>query len=128
MFGYLVMSLLLLVVMAWFVLSPFLVPAGAVRTSSRPPVVTPPSSVAARAATTAQPAAAKPAAAATTAATATSKSAAQTRTEEELRASVEAAIAARKAAMVRHSCGGCGAPVDAGDAFCRACGTRVEEG
>ena len=127
MFGYLVMSLLLLVVMAWFVLSPFLVPAGAVRTSSRPPVVTPPSTVAARTATTPKPPA-KPAAAAATAATATSKSAAQTRTEEELRASVEAAIAARKAAMVRHSCDGCGAPVDRGDAFCRACGTRVEEG
>ena len=47
---------------------------------------------------------------------------------DDVRASVEAAIAARKAAMVRHSCGGCGAPVDAGDAFCRACGTRVEEG
>ena len=125
MFGYLVMSLLLLVVMAWFVLSPFLVPAGATRTSSRPPVVTPPSTVAARTATASEPAAPKPAAAATTA---TSKSAAQMRTEEELRASVEAAIAARKAAMVRHSCGGCGAPVDAGDAFCRACGTRVEEG
>lgn len=117
MFGYLALSLLLLVVMAWFILQPFLAPATvstAARTTSRPPVVTPPKNLAA------------PVAAATAAPTAAP--AATTRSTDDVRASVEAAIAARKAAMVRHSCGGCDAPVERGDAFCRACGTRVEEG
>jgi hypothetical protein len=126
MYVYLALALLLLVVMAWFILQPFLAPSGApaaaapARATSRPPVVTPPKTVA-RAATVAT-AATVASAPQAPAATAPSRSA------EDVRASVEAAIAARKAAMVRHSCDGCGAPVDAGDAFCRACGTRVEEG
>lgn len=123
MFAYLAMSLLLLVVMAWFILQPFLLPAGATaRTSARPPVVTPPRTVTARTTTAPTPTAAAPAAEVSA-----EKAAAAARTQDEIRASVEAAIAARKAAMVRHSCGGCGAPVDPGDSFCRACGTRVEE-
>ena len=120
MFAYLVIALLLLVVMAWFVLQPFLAPSGAVATAARrPPVVTPP-----RAPKAAVPVAS---AVAVPAAPTTARSA-PARSEAEIRADVEAAIAARKAAMVRHSCGGCAAPVDPGDAFCRACGARVEEG
>jgi hypothetical protein len=118
MYAYLAIALLLLVVMAWFVLQPFLAPAGASsapRTANRPPVVTPPRNLSAGATASV---------AAVSAAAATGPC----RSTEDVRASVEAAIAARKAAMVRHSCGGCSAPVDAGDAFCRACGTRVEEG
>lgn len=121
MFVYLALSLLLLVVMAWFILAPFLVPATsstAARTSSKAPVVLPPKDLAATTTPTAKPAAA----------TRTATPATPARSTEDVRASVEAAIAARKAAMVRHSCDGCGAPVDRGDAFCRACGTRVEEG
>jgi len=122
MFVYLALSLLLLVVMAWFILAPFLVPAtssAAARTSSKAPVVLPPKDLAATATPTAKPAAATRTA---------TEPATPARSTEDVRASVEAAIAARKAAMVRHSCDGCGAPVDRGDAFCRACGTRVEEG
>ncbi len=120
MYGYLALSLLLLVVMAWFIFQPFLVPSTvtANRAAARPPIVLPPKDATAKA--VAAPAA-RPAAPA-------SQAAAAPRSTEDIRASVEAAIAARKAAMVRHSCGGCGAPVDPGDAFCRACGTRVEEG
>ena len=121
MFGYLALSLLLLVVMAWFILQPFLVPATAstsARTTSRPPVVTPPKNLAAPVA----------AATATAAAAPTAAPAATTRSTDDVRASVEAAIAARNAAMVRHACVGCCAPVELGDWFCRACGTRGGEG
>ena len=121
MFGYLALSLLLLVVMAWFILQPFLAPATgptAARATSRPPVVVPPKDLGA-------PSTVAPAAPASRTA---AQPAAAARSTDDVCASVEAAIAARKAAMMRHSCSGCSAPVDPGDAFCRACGTRVEEG
>ncbi len=119
---YLILALVLLVVMAWLILRPFLegtpvaVPAdGTAARSATPPVVLPPKDLAARTA-----AKAVPVGAATVEATTPASS-------DDLRATVEAAIAARKAAMLRHSCDGCGASVDAGDTFCRACGTRVKE-
>jgi hypothetical protein len=116
--------------MAWMVLHPFLEPAA----SGQPPIVLPP----------ATPFAAAPDGVASTVATVTAGAAAlapaagleqpssppvmaHAKSPEELRADIEAAIAARKAAMMRHSCAGCGATVDAGDAFCRSCGTRVKE-
>jgi hypothetical protein len=43
----------------------------------------------------------------------------------DLRASVEAAIAARKAALRARHCTTCEAVVEDGDAFCRSCGTKV---
>jgi hypothetical protein len=42
-----------------------------------------------------------------------------------VRASVEAAIAARKAALKAKHCTACEAVLEAGDAFCRSCGTKV---
>jgi RNA polymerase subunit RPABC4/transcription elongation factor Spt4 len=42
-----------------------------------------------------------------------------------VRASVEAAIAARKAALRARHCTTCEAVVEDGDAFCRSCGTKV---
>ena len=44
---------------------------------------------------------------------------------DEVRASVEAAIAARKAALRAQHCTSCEAVVEDGDAFCRSCGTKV---
>jgi hypothetical protein len=43
----------------------------------------------------------------------------------DVRASVEAAIAARKAALKARHCSSCEAVLEDGDAFCRACGTKV---
>jgi hypothetical protein len=43
----------------------------------------------------------------------------------DVRAQVEAAIAARKAALQAKPCTGCGTKVEPGDAFCRSCGTKV---
>jgi cytoskeletal protein RodZ len=43
----------------------------------------------------------------------------------DVRASVEAAIAARKAALRARHCTTCEAVVEDGDAFCRSCGTKV---
>jgi len=97
---YLVLSLLLLAGCAWLVVQPFL---------------------ATRAVAVVVPAAAAPAAAAPVRATAPAQS------SEELRASIEAAVAARKAAMLRKPCPSCGTTPDTGDAFCRSCGTRIEE-
>lgn len=120
----LALALLLLVVMAWLILRPFLSVAPA--TAAAPPVVVPPKDL------RRTPAAATAVAAAVASPTADAPAApvpaTQTASVDELRASVEAAVAARKAAMMRHSCRGCEAPVDPGDAFCRVCGTRVEEG
>jgi hypothetical protein len=136
---YLVLALVLLVVMAWLILRPFLDPAAATAVSASavaygtsaggaPPIVLPPKDLGSASTATAAPAAVAataPGVAATTGTTA--RSTATPASTDELRASVEAAIAARKAAMVRHSCDGCSAPVDAGDSFCRACGTPVKE-
>ena len=44
---------------------------------------------------------------------------------DDVRASVEAAIAARKAALKAKHCTSCEAVVEDGDAFCRSCGTKV---
>jgi hypothetical protein len=44
---------------------------------------------------------------------------------DDIRAQVEAAIAARKAALQARPCTACEAKVEPGDAFCRACGTKV---
>jgi len=44
---------------------------------------------------------------------------------DDVRASVEAAIAARKAALKAKHCSSCEAVLEDGDAFCRACGTKV---
>jgi len=44
---------------------------------------------------------------------------------DDVRASVEAAIAARKAALKAKHCSSCDAVLEDGDAFCRACGTKV---
>jgi len=44
---------------------------------------------------------------------------------DDIRAQVEAAIAARKAALQVKPCSGCDATVQPGDAFCRSCGTKV---
>ena len=104
--AYLVLGLLLLVSMAWMVLHPFLVPA----TAGRPPIVLPPAT-----------------ASATTEVPSSPPVMTHAKSPEELRADIEAAINARKAAMMRHSCAGCGTTVDAADAFCRSCGTRVKE-
>jgi predicted RNase H-like HicB family nuclease len=125
--AYLILGLLLLVSMAWLVLHPFLEPNG----SGLPPIVLPPAeesrskpTVATRSASVSR---------ATTdddvAESAVNEPpvAAHSKTPDELRAEIEAAIAARKAAMMRHSCSGCGAAVDTGDAFCRSCGARVKE-
>ena len=125
MYAYLILGLLLLVTMAWFVLHPFLEPA----TAGKPPVVLPPA-----AAFTATPLASAATAATVVDASAVTADAPtdppvapHLRTPDELRAEIEAAIAARNAAMMRHSCAGCGATTDVGDAFCRSCGTRVKE-
>jgi len=42
-----------------------------------------------------------------------------------VRAQVEAAIAARKAALQAKPCTACEATIEPGDAFCRSCGTKV---
>ena len=129
MYAYLILGLLLLVTMAWFVLHPFLEPA----TAGKPPVVLPPAAAftatpPATPLATAVPAATVVDASAVTADAATEPPvAAHSQTPDQLRAEIEAAIAARKAAMMRHSCAGCGATTDVGDAFCRSCGTRVKE-
>jgi hypothetical protein len=44
---------------------------------------------------------------------------------DDVRASVEAAIAARKAALKAKHCTACEAVLQDGDAFCRSCGTKV---
>ena len=44
---------------------------------------------------------------------------------DDIRAQVEAAIAARKAVLQAKPCSGCDATVQPGDAFCRSCGTKV---
>jgi nucleoid-associated protein YgaU len=44
---------------------------------------------------------------------------------DDVRASVEAAIAARKAALKAKHCTACEAVLENGDAFCRSCGTKV---
>ena len=44
---------------------------------------------------------------------------------DDVRASVEAAIAARKAALKAKHCTACEAVLEDGDAFCRSCGTKV---
>jgi len=44
---------------------------------------------------------------------------------DDVRASVEAVIAARKAALRSKHCASCDAAVEIGDAFCRSCGTKV---
>jgi len=44
---------------------------------------------------------------------------------DDVRASVEAAIAARKAALKAKHCTACEAVLEVGDAFCRSCGTKV---
>ena len=44
---------------------------------------------------------------------------------DDVRAQVEAAIAARKAVLQAKPCSGCDATVQPGDAFCRSCGTKV---
>jgi len=131
--AYLILGLLLLVSMAWLVLHPFLEPAA----SGQPPIVLPPTAAFSASSVATPPVAASPvaASAAVTATEAETPTEAPTeppvaphaKTPDELRAEIEAAIAARKAAMMRHSCSGCGATVDAGDAFCRSCGTRVKE-
>jgi len=46
-------------------------------------------------------------------------------TSDDVRASVEAAIAARKAALKAKHCTACEAVLGDGDAFCRSCGTKV---
>ena len=125
MYAYLILGLLLLVTMAWFVLHPFLEPA----TAGKPPVVLPPAAAfrATPLASAATAASVVDASAVTPDAPTDPPVAAHLRTPDELRAEIEAAIAARKAAMMRHSCAGCGATTDVGDAFCRSCGTRVKE-
>ena len=123
--AYLILGLLLLVSMAWLVLHPFLEPAA----SGRPPLVLPPTAaLAATSTSSARDVAADVAAAPVTSVGPTAAPVAMHATSpEQLRAEIEAAIAARKAAMVRHSCAGCGTTLDAGDAFCRSCGERVKE-
>ena len=117
--AYLVIGLLLLVTMAYLVLHPFLVPHAV----GEPPIVLPPVAL------TTATAAPEMETTAVVVEHPTDPPAVQprARTAEELRADVELAIAARKAAMLRHSCPGCGASVDNADAFCRSCGTRVKE-
>jgi hypothetical protein len=44
---------------------------------------------------------------------------------DDVRASVEAAIAARKAALKAKHCTACEAVLEDGDAFCRSCGTKA---
>jgi len=112
MFAYLVLGLLLLVSMAWMVLHPFLEPSA----SGQPPIVLPP--VTASAAQSRGVGVEEPS---------SPPAMSHAKSPDELRADIEAAIAVRKAAMMRHSCAGCGATVDAADAFCRSCGTRVKE-
>ena len=45
--------------------------------------------------------------------------------KDDIRAQVEAAIAARKAALQAKPCTACEARIEPGDAFCRSCGTKV---
>jgi hypothetical protein len=145
---YLVAAFVLLVVMLFFILRPWLfasdpVPAGAVD-------LTDPAAKARSAATVERvvrapsPEGAGAAAAATSVVTAEAvhdpaaeiATAADVETAEaapeatpaptdDVRASVEAAIAARKAALRARHCTSCDAVVEDGDAFCRSCGTKV---
>jgi len=119
--AYLVLGLLLLVSMAWMVLHPFLEPAA----SGQPPIVLPPVTASAVAREDVDAATLAPAAGLEQ--PSSPPVMAHAKSPEELRADIEAAISARKVAMMRHSCAGCGATVDAADAFCRSCGTRVKE-
>ena len=109
----LVLAFLLLVVMAFLVLRPFLVAAPAVGTLGAPDLDMaevetdlPPTAVPVTAGVTATQSAAP---------------------AVDVRTSVEAAIAARKAATRTHACTGCGRTVEPEDHFCRSCGVAVAE-
>ena len=54
-----------------------------------------------------------------------SASASASASSDDVRAQVEAAIAARKAALQAKPCTACEARIEPGDAFCRSCGTKV---
>lgn len=116
---YLVAAFVLLVGMLFLVLRPFLLasvdPAiGAGSVSTVPRVETAPRPVA----TTAT-------AVATESVVTTSAPDVAPATQSDVRATVEAAIAARKAALKARHCPGCDGTIEDGDVFCRSCGTKV---
>lgn len=130
---YLVAAFVLLVVMLFLVLRPFLL------ASVEPlPVSGPDGSGTARGpVATAQRAAPAPRAAPTAAVAAPTGPATATvaespvatgpapAAETDVRTAVEAAIAARKAALRARHCTSCDATIGDGDAFCRSCGAKV---
>jgi hypothetical protein len=114
---YLVAAFVLLVGMLFLVLRPFLLagvePVPAVADVAPRPVVT------------TQRVATAPPATDTPAADASAGTASAPAAGTDVRAAVEAAIAARKAALrVRH-CTTCEGTIEDGDVFCRSCGTKV---
>ena len=114
---YLVAAFVLLVGMLFLVLRPFLLagvdPVAATADLAARPVPAP-QVAASPTTTTAVPPAQAPGTAASV-----------DTAESDVRARVEAVIAARKAALrVRH-CPGCDGVVEDGDVFCRSCGTKV---
>ena len=137
---YLIAAFVLLIAMLALVLRPFLVatepaldgpvdlsdPGAKARSVARVERV-------ARPATAVEPQVAAPVAAGSTRAAApvAEKPAAPTTppvlgsSSDDVRASVEAAIAARKAALKAKHCTACEAVLETGDAFCRSCGTNV---
>lgn len=133
--AYLFAGFVLLVAMLVLILRPFVVAAPAAALGDAQP---PASDAAARARAVARvdtvarsAQAAAPVTTATTTATATATTTAPAGTDD-VRASVEAAIAARKAALsgtapqgdTTPHCPSCQSAVDPDDAFCRSCGTQ----
>ena len=125
---YLVAAFVLLVVMLFLVLRPFLLASvdplpvsGPDGSGSAPsPTVQRVAPAPAPRATTTVAAAVAPAAMDAPAATDRAPIA-----EPDVRTAVEAAIAARKAALRARHCTACDATIGDGDAFCRSCGTKV---
>jgi hypothetical protein len=116
---YLVAAFVLLVVMLFLVLRPFLL------ASVEPVAEVGPVPVAPRTERAARPAAASTATIATEPAATTTVTDTAPAAQTDVRASVEAAIAARKAALKARRCPGCDGMIEDGDVFCRSCGTKV---
>ena len=116
---YLVAAFLLLIVMLFLVLRPFLL------ASVEPVVEAGPAPTLPRVESAARPVAASATAVATAPAVTTSVPEAAPAAQSDVRASVEAAIAARKAALKARHCPGCDGTIEDGDVFCRSCGTKV---
>jgi hypothetical protein len=114
----------LLVIMLFLMVRPFLAPAAAPAAVSAPDVPAPTPSPALRAAAVAAAAPAAGAVIDVSDASATARAAADESPApaDDVRSKVEAAIAARKAALRTVPCVSCGTALEPGDAFCRSCG------